>query len=142
MFKLPLFGPKGNCFCVVCWHVCRQYPNVSNVKNLYCLNLYALKKSEQCQMIMRYFYLHHAQVINVYSEKLLPFPLKVQLLDVEGNLSKAKDVKVHIAKDTKVKMSGAPFVKTDKDGVADFGRFSLTGDKGSYVLQPKASLGN
>jgi len=81
------------------------------------------------------------QTVSTYSQKPLPFPLKVQLMDAQANVSKVADVKVHYVKDSKLKVSGSPAVKTNQDGLADFGLMTLTADRGSYCLQIKASVG-
>ena len=44
------------------------------------------------------------QAVNVYSDRSLPTPLKVQLLDAEDNPAKVKDVKVSLFKEAKLKV--------------------------------------
>ncbi|KAK7480666.1 hypothetical protein BaRGS_00028138 [Batillaria attramentaria] len=80
--------------------------------------------------------------ITVYTDSALPFPVKVQLLDESGNPSHTPDVRVHITKDNKIKLSPAPQpVKTNSDGVADFGIMTVSGPTGVYEFQAKATLG-
>ncbi|KAL3892332.1 hypothetical protein ACJMK2_004548 [Sinanodonta woodiana] len=83
------------------------------------------------------------QVIMVYNENKLPSPLVVQLFDALDNPVKEADVKIQITKDPKIKFIPTPGpVKTNKEGKADFGIFTVTALRGTYEFQPKAFRSN
>ncbi|KAH9491932.1 Structural maintenance of chromosomes flexible hinge domain-containing protein 1 [Bulinus truncatus] len=79
--------------------------------------------------------------ILVHSGKPLSLPFRVQLMDAERNPCLLSNIKVQIVRDQKLKLQPSPvFVKTDNLGIADFGILTVTGNSGSYELQPKATL--
>ncbi|XP_041360659.1 structural maintenance of chromosomes flexible hinge domain-containing protein 1-like [Gigantopelta aegis] len=79
------------------------------------------------------------QPVTVFNDSRLPYPLKIQLLDEAGNPSKTADIKVQIAKDPKLKLVPFPQpLKTNAEGIADFGVISVCGPSGLYDIQPKA----
>ncbi|XP_039253574.2 structural maintenance of chromosomes flexible hinge domain-containing protein 1-like isoform X2 [Styela clava] len=64
--------------------------------------------------------------------------IKVQLLDGWGNAARQKGVKVLLGKDSAVKLTPNPgMLLTDIDGVAVFKKFSVSGKRGEYNLQPR-----
>lgn len=80
--------------------------------------------------------------VTVYTESALPFPIKVQLLDRTGNPSHMGDVRVFINKDPKMKLFPAPQpLKTNSEGVVDFGIMTISGPSGVYDFQVKATFG-
>ena len=50
-----------------------------------------------------------AQPVTVYTENKLPFPIRVQLLDSSGSPSATADIRVHITKDPKIKVTAFPY---------------------------------
>ena len=45
------------------------------------------------------------QPVTVYTDNKLPFPIRVQLMDSSGTPSTTADIRVHITKDPKIKVS-------------------------------------
>ncbi|XP_071103421.1 structural maintenance of chromosomes flexible hinge domain-containing protein 1-like isoform X1 [Haliotis cracherodii] len=79
------------------------------------------------------------QAVAVYNDSKLPHSLKVQLLDEAGNPSKTADIKIQIAKDPKIKLIPAPQpLKTNAQGITDFGLLTVSATRGVYDIQPKA----
>ncbi|KAL4217928.1 inactivation of X chromosome by DNA methylation [Mactra antiquata] len=75
----------------------------------------------------------------VYNEGKFPKPLSVQLLDKGGNVVRKSDIRMQLARDMKLKLlPSAQPTKTNKDGIADFGNFTVSAPRGVYELQPKA----
>ncbi|XP_052765757.1 structural maintenance of chromosomes flexible hinge domain-containing protein 1-like [Mya arenaria] len=77
----------------------------------------------------------------LYNESQFPKPIVVQLLDEGENPARVADIKMQLAKDTKLKL--IPTVqptKTNKEGVADFGMYTISCSQGKYEVQPKAFI--
>ncbi|BFZ21319.1 hypothetical protein BsWGS_24357 [Bradybaena similaris] len=76
-----------------------------------------------------------------HNDKPMLHPLRVQLVDVDGNVCKVGDIKIQIVY-SKIKIQPSPsYVKTDNSGIADFGILTIQATCGTYELQPKAAIG-
>ena len=52
------------------------------------------------------------QPVTVYTDNKLPFPIRVQLLDSSGSPSHTSDIRVHITKDSKIKVTPTSLTDT------------------------------
>ncbi|XP_025090642.1 structural maintenance of chromosomes flexible hinge domain-containing protein 1-like isoform X1 [Pomacea canaliculata] len=79
--------------------------------------------------------------VTVYTDNELPFPVKAHLLDAQGNPSHTADIRVHITKDAKFKLLPSPQpLKTNAEGIADFGKLTVSGPTGVFEFQLKATV--
>ncbi|XP_060084908.1 structural maintenance of chromosomes flexible hinge domain-containing protein 1-like [Ylistrum balloti] len=79
------------------------------------------------------------ETVTVLNENKLPRPLIVQLLDEGDNEVNMPDIKIQLAKDTKIKF--VPFLmpkKSNASGQVDFGTVAVMGQRGSYDIEPRA----
>ncbi|XP_053383340.1 structural maintenance of chromosomes flexible hinge domain-containing protein 1-like isoform X2 [Mercenaria mercenaria] len=90
---------------------------------------------------MKFIHYSESQEVLVYNESKFAKPLAIQLLDEGDNACRTPDIRMQLARDVKLKL--IPTVqptKTNKDGIADFGIFTVSCGRGLYELQPKAFI--
>ena len=98
--------------CTYIEHVCFAHTLCVNTNMLACVCVYVcttvdiiLRLSCPVNTVLRCC----AQPVTVYTENKLPFPVRVQLLDSSGSPSATADIRVHITKDPKIKVTSLPY---------------------------------
>ncbi|XP_060561375.1 structural maintenance of chromosomes flexible hinge domain-containing protein 1-like [Ruditapes philippinarum] len=90
---------------------------------------------------MKFIHYNTDQEVLVYNESKLTKPLAIQLLDEGDNICTTPDVRLQLARDVKLKLiPTVQPIKTNKDGIGDFGIFTVSCGRGVYELQPKAFI--
>lgn len=95
------------CICV-CVHACMYSVCVSVCVHVSVCVTFALRFS--CIVNTRFY--SFVQPVTVYTDNKLPFPIRVQLLDSSGSPSHTSDIRVHITKDSKIKVTPTSLTDT------------------------------